>query len=65
MNGSAFYGFAKFSITFQRINTLFASVIGNVLSLYLDDLIVISKDLHSHFEKLSLVFQKLSQAVVL
>ncbi len=57
------YGFAKCSFTFQRmINTLFAGVIGNGLFVYLDDLIAVSKRLDSHVQKLSLVFQKLTQA---
>ncbi len=50
-------------LTFQRmINTLFAVVLGNGLLVYLDDLIVISKDLDSRLQKLSLLFQKLTQA---
>ncbi len=44
------------------INTLFAGVIGNGLFVYLDDLIIASKDLDGHLQKLSLVFQKLTQA---
>ncbi len=49
--------------TFQRIiNTLFGGVIGNGLFVYLDDLIFVSKDIDSHLQKLSLVFQKLTQA---
>ncbi len=56
-------GLQNAPLTFQRmINTLFAGVIGNGLFLYLDDLIVVSKDLDSHLKKLSLVFQKLTQA---
>ncbi len=52
-------------LTFQRmINTLFAGVIVNGLFAYLDDLIVVSKYLDSHLQKLSLVFQKLTQASV-
>ncbi len=34
----------------------------NSLFVYLDDLIDVSKDLGSHLQKLSLVFQKLTQA---
>ncbi len=50
-------------LTFQRmINTLFADVIGNGLFVYLVDLIVVSKDIDSHFKKISIVFQKLTQA---
>ncbi len=50
-------------LTFQRIvNTLFSGVIGKGLSVFLDDLIVVSKDLDSHLQLLCLVFQKLIQA---
>ncbi len=56
-------GLRNAPLTFQRmVNTLFAGVTGNGLFVYLDDLIVVSKDLDSHLEKLSLVFQKLTQA---
>ncbi len=56
-------GLRNAPLTFQRIiDTLFAGVIGKGLFVYLDDLIVVSKDLDSHFQKLSLVFQKLTQA---
>ncbi len=56
-------GLRNAPLTFQRmINTLFAGVIGNSLLVYLDDLIVVSEDLNSHLKKLSLVFQKLTQA---
>ncbi len=49
-------------LTFQRmVNTLFSGVIGKGLFVYLDDLIVVSKDLNSHLQQLSLVFQKLTQ----
>ncbi len=50
-------------LTFQRmINSLFAGVVGKGLHVYLDDLIVVSKDLNSHLQQLSLIFQKLTQA---
>ncbi len=56
-------GLRNTPLTFQRmINTLFAGVIGNGLFVYLDGLIVISKDLDSHLQRHSLVFQKLTQA---
>ncbi len=56
-------GLRNAPLTFQRmVNTLFAGVIGNGLFVSLDDLIVVSKDLDSHLEKLSLVFQNLTQA---
>ncbi len=44
------------------VNTLFSDVIGKGLFVYLDDLIAVSKDLYSHLQQLSLVFQKLKQA---
>ncbi len=50
-------------LTFQRmVNTLFSGVIGKGLFVYLDDLIIVSKDLDSHLQQLSLVFHKLTQA---
>ncbi len=56
-------GLGNAPLTFQRmVNTLFAGVIGNGLFVYLDNLIIVSKDLDSYLEKLSLVFQKLTQA---
>ncbi len=55
--------FRNTPLTFQRIvNTLFSTVIGKGLFVYLDDLIIVSKDLDSHLQQLSLVFQKLTQA---
>ncbi len=44
------------------VNTLFSDAIGKGLFVCLDDLIVVSKDLDSHLQQLSLVFQKLTQA---
>ncbi len=42
-------------LTFQRmVNSLSAGVIGNGLFVYLDDLIVVFKDLESHFHNLDL-----------
>ncbi len=50
-------------LTFQRmVNTLFSGVIGKGSFVYLDDLIIVSKDLDSHLQQFSLVFQKLTQA---
>ncbi len=46
----------------MMLNTLFSGVIGKGLFVYLDYLIVVSKDLDSHRQQLSLVFQKLTQA---
>ncbi len=44
------------------VNTFFANVIGNGLFFYFDDLIIVSRDLDSHFQKLALIFGKLSEA---
>ncbi len=56
-------GLRNAPLTFQRmINSLFAGVVGKGLHVYLDDLIVVSKDLDSHLQQLSLIFQKLTQA---
>ncbi len=56
-------GLQSAPFTFQRmVNTLFSGVIGKDLFVYLDDLIIVSKDLDSHLQQLSLVFQKLTQA---
>ncbi len=50
-------GLRNAPLTFQRmVNTPFAGVIGDGLFVYLDDLIVVSKGLDSHLEKLALVF---------
>ncbi len=55
-------GLRNETLTFQRmINTLFSGVIGKGLLVYLDDIIVVSKELDSHLQQLSLVFQKLTQ----
>ncbi len=43
------------------VNTLFSGIIGKGLFVYLN-LIVVSKDLDSHLQQLSLVFQKLTHA---
>ncbi len=56
-------GFRNVPLTFQRmVNTLFSCVIDKSLFVYLDDLIVVSKDLDSHLQQLFLVFQKVTQA---
>ncbi len=58
-------GLRNAPLTFQRmVNTLFSGVICKGLYVYLDDLFVVSKDLDSHLQQLSLVFQKLTQAVL-
>ncbi len=49
-------------LTFQRmVNTLFSCVVGEGLFVYFD-LIVVSNDLDSHLQQLSLFFMKLTQA---
>ena len=56
-------GLRNSPLTFQRmVNHLFSGIIGNGLFVYMDDLIVVSRDVDSHFEKLSLVFERLSNA---
>ena len=56
-------GLRNAPLTFQRmINSLFAGAIGKGIFVYLDDLIIVSKDLDSHLKQLALVFQKLTQA---
>ena len=56
-------GLRNAPLTFQRmINSLFAGAIGNGLFVYLDDLIIVSKDIDSHLKQLSQVFQKLTEA---
>ncbi len=50
-------------LTFQRmVNSLFPGLIGNGMFCYLDDLIIVSKDLQSHLHKLDLVFTKIEEA---
>ncbi len=57
-------GLRNATLTFQRmVNTLFSGVIGKDLFMYLDDLIVVSKDLDIYLQQLSLVFLKLTQAM--
>ena len=57
------FGLRNAPLTFQRmINTLFAGLIGNTVCAYLDDLIVVSKDVDSHLIKLREVLAKLSTA---
>ncbi len=56
-------GLRNAPLTFQRmVNSLFAGVIGDGLFVYLDDLIVVSKDIESHFRNLDLVFSRLREA---
>lgn len=56
-------GLRNSPLTCQRlVNSLFQGLIGDGLFVYLDDLILVSKDLDSHFHKLSLVLQKFTEA---
>ena len=56
-------GLRNSPLTCQRlVNSLFQGLIGDGLFVYLDDLILVSKDLDSHFQKLSLVLQKFTEA---
>ncbi len=53
-------GLRNAPLTFQRmVNTLFSGLIGIDMFCYLDDLIIVSKNLESHLHKLDLVFTKL------
>ncbi len=50
-------------LTFQRmVNSIFADGIGNGVLVYLDDFVIISKDLKSHLHKLDFVFNRLKGA---
>ncbi len=56
-------GLRNAPLTFQRmVNFPFPGLIGNGMFCYLDDLIIVSKDLESHLHKLDLVFTKLEEA---
>ena len=44
------------------INNLFAGLIGNTVFAYLDDLIIVSKDVQTHLQKLSTVLNRLASA---
>ena len=49
--------------TFQRlINSVFSGLVGNTLFSYLDDIIIFSKSVPEHLEKLNIVLQRLQQA---
>ena len=56
-------GLRNSPLTCQRlINSIFQGFIGNGLFVYLDDLILVSRDVDSHLEKLDLVLQKFADA---
>ncbi len=64
MNGSLLQWVS--SLTCQRlVNGLFQGLIGSGLFIYLDDLILVSRDLEPHFDKLELVLQKKNKEQVL
>ena len=57
------FGLRNAPLTFQRmVNTLFAGMIGHGLFVYLDDIIIVSKDMDSHLRQLDTVFTRLSEA---
>ena len=57
------FGLKSAPLTFQRMmNSLFSGMIGDSVFVYLDDIIVASKDLDSHFTTLRSVFQRLQEA---
>ncbi len=57
-------GLRNAPLTFQRIiSSLFSGLIGNGMFCYLDDLIIVSKDLESHLHKLDLLFTKLEEGL--
>lgn len=56
-------GLRNSPLTCQRlVDSLFQGLIGDGLFVYLDDLILVSQNLDSHFAKLSLVLQKFTEA---
>ena len=56
-------GLRNSPLTCQRlINSIFQGLIGDGLFVYLDDLILVSRDLDSHLTKLALVLQKFADA---
>ncbi len=55
-------GLRNAPLIFQRmVNSLFLGPIGNGMFCYLDDLIIVSKDLESHLHKVDIVFTKLEE----
>lgn len=56
-------GLRNSPLTAQRlVNSLFQGLIGKGLFVYIDDLILVSQDLDSHFQKLSLVLKKFAES---
>ncbi len=56
-------GLRNAPLTSQRlVNSLFSGLIGIGMFCYLDDLIIVSKDLESHLHRLDLVFTKFEEA---
>uniref|UniRef100_A0AAG5DCG3 RNA-directed DNA polymerase n=1 Tax=Anopheles atroparvus TaxID=41427 RepID=A0AAG5DCG3_ANOAO len=55
------FGLKNAPATFQRaMNSVLSDLIGRVCFVYLDDIIVIGKDLNSHLKNLSVVLQRLA-----
>ena len=60
------YGLKTSPISFARLmNTVFHNMIGDVLLVYMDDLLIVSKTQEEHFQKLELVFGRLREANLL
>ncbi len=57
------FGLKNAPLTFQRmISNLLAGLLGKDTFAYLDDVIIVSKDFHTHFSKLQQVLEKLQEA---
>lgn len=57
------FGLRNAPLTFQRlVNNLFAGLLGDSVFAYLDDIIVCSKDIPTHLQKLQQVFERLQEA---
>ncbi len=54
------FGLKGAPLTFQRtMNNIFGDMLGNSVYIYLDDIIIVSKDMMSHMETLKLVLKRL------
>ncbi len=57
------FGLKGAPLTFQRtLNNIFGGVLGNSIYIYLDDIIIASKDTTSHIETLNSVLKRLQEA---
>ncbi len=53
------FGLKRAPLTFQRtMNNIFGDMLGNSVYIYLDDIIIASKDTTSHMETLKLVLKR-------